>query len=188
MSHLVNGATCKDTHLRCWQIKYACTIQHGVNKHRECAKYHHRSNGHSSLIRFGLDGAIYTHHCSCTTNGTTTGCKQGDRTVHFEQSTDKHTQQDGTGHHNGIYHDGGQSYCDNILKREFETIEDDTKSQDSLAGKSDAWHPCIGQLIAQTVGIQHTKNNTYYQRTKAKRLDQLHITNVKSGTSKECHE
>ena len=160
----MDGRTGKDAHLIGWHIEDAGSVKNRIKKHGECAEDDHCGHRHGCLIRFWTNSAIDTHHRRRAADGTSAGRQQGNAPVHLEESAHKHTEKDGHYHYNGIDDDSRQSDSGDVLKSELEPIENDTYAQDSLRAENDARCPCFGQIITQTVGIEHAKNNTNNHR------------------------
>ena len=92
-----------------------------------------------------------------------------------------------------VFDDGIDDYSrkahgQDILKRELETIKNNAKAQYAFGAECDTRHPSVGQVVSQTVGIQHAKDDTHYQGAKRQSFHPVHLTNVKCGTGKESHQ
>lgn len=80
------------------------------------------------------------------------------------------------------------SHGHHILEGELEAIKDDTYAEDSLAAELDARYPGVGQVVTQTVGINHTNNDAHYHRAKRKYLHPIHVADVEGGAGEERDE
>jgi hypothetical protein len=186
--HFMDGASGEDAHLRGGQIEDAGSEEDGVEEHGERAEDDYRCHRDRCFVGFGLDGSIDTHHRRCAAYCAATRREQGDGAVHLQQFAQRDAQENGESYDDGVDDDGGQSHRDDVLKAEFETIEDDAEAQDALSGEGDARHPCVGELVAQAVGINHSEDDTHHERTEGKCFHPLHVADVKCGTGEECHE
>jgi hypothetical protein len=115
----------------------------------------HRGNSHRRLIGFDFDGRLGTQYRGRSTDAAAHRREEGNAAVHAQQPADE----DATAYRHrddeGIYTYRRQANCRDVLKREFETIEDDTDAQHPLGTEVDTRDPCVGQIVAQAVGIEH---------------------------------
>ena len=56
--------------------------------------------------------------------------------------------------------------CDDILKRQVETVQDNTRPEQLFGTEQNTRNPRSGKTVAQTVRIQHPQHDTDNQRTK----------------------
>ena len=156
----------------------AHAVGDGIEEHTQGAEDDNGAHGHGCFVRFAAHHWFGAEHCSGSANCATRACHERGLTVQFKGLAQEDAEQDGAHHNNSIHDDSVHAYFSHLLEGEAETVEDYARTQHGLRAELDAWHPRLGQLIAQAVGIEHTQDDADNQRTKAERLDKLKACNI----------
>ena len=165
MRHLVQGRSGIKPHLFRCQVQYACTVHGRIDKHRQSAENNDCRNGHRCFMRLAFHDRLGSQYGSSPTDRATGGCQQSEIFIHFQQTPDKQTYEYGSRHYNRIDQDGRKPDLGHALECQPETIQHDTGTQYLLRTKQNTGHPCLRQMVAQTVRIYHSQQDTDDQRT-----------------------
>ena len=102
-------------------------------------------------------------------------------TDNYMQFAEQYAQQQRSGHDDEVGRDGRKADGHDLLERELEAIEDYAGAQDLFGAELDARHPCLGQLVAQAVGVEHSQDDADNQRAERELLHEVEFCDVEGG-------
>ena len=126
---------------------------------------------------------------SCrTADGAAGRGHEGCLAIHLQQFSQEQSQPQRSGNDDGIGGDGGQSYGGHFLKSQFETVQHHTRAENGFGAELDARHPCLGQPVAQGVGIEHSQDDTDDERTEGQIAYKVELGNVEGREGEQDDE
>ena len=116
-------------------------------------------------MAFALDNRLCSKDGGGTADGASRGCHEGGVAVELKHAAEPQAEEDGARNDDSVDNDGRHADGCHLGKRKAETVKHDACTQKLLGTELDAGHPCLGQFVAKTVGIEHAENDSDNERT-----------------------
>lgn len=183
--HFVEGGAGIDAHFLGGEAEDSGAVGDGVDEHGECAEDNDGGDGDGCLVGLGLYGRLGAEHGGGAADAAADGGEQGDVAVHLHPFAHVDAADDGDGDDDGVNEDAGHTHGGDVLECEAEAVEDDAQAQQFLGAELDAGDPCLGEVVAQGVGVEHTQHDAYDHRAEGEFFENLGAADVEGGATEE---